>query len=322
MDPVLAELLARKPHVRRQHFVPQFYLRHFVSPKSKKLEVLVCERGQIRTRPATPRSVCYAPYFYGMKAGTADEAAQLTEIMLEDLENQIAPIIRRNIERILSNSPITPQDKWNLAFLMSMLWIRGPAMREMIRTQREAVQKQLIAMTVALKGEQLLDEIDEELGQVSTTEMRKKVIEFATSGDYELHWNNRSHLLMLGKIPNFASVFASCNWCVYISKSPKKFITSDDPVSVVAGEEAYLFGATFYDRTYYFPLTPEICIVAHGHADPQGKSLVRRTLLPGAESDHLILRINSTTATFATSYAYAQSKQSLLDILDATPNEE
>lgn len=319
MDPVLADLLARKPRVRRQHFVPRFYLEYFADPATRKLAVFMCDRGEIRKRPATPRSVCYAPYFYGMKSGDADETAQLTEIMLEDLENQIAPITKRNIARLHGNERVGGRDKWNLAFLMSMLWIRGPVMREMIRKRREEFTKQTASIVMALKGQSFFDEMEEELGSEIPAEAREKVLKTVQGGDYELHWSNREHLLMLGKIPNYASVFASCNWRVFISKCGKSFITSDDPLIVISPEPEGPFGATFYDRTYYFSLTPDICIVAHGAADKRSKPLVRKTLMPGPSSEHLVLRINSTVATYAKSYAYARDRDSLQDIIDATP---
>lgn len=92
LDPDLADALSRKRHVRRQHYVPQFYLRNFADG-SGTLAVMDLDQGELLRKRHSPRSVCYADYFYAEKTGTPDLASQVTELAMEELEDKIAPLI-------------------------------------------------------------------------------------------------------------------------------------------------------------------------------------------------------------------------------------
>lgn len=115
---------------RRQHFVSQFYLRKFVN-SAGELEVLDVPQRKI-LEPRTPKAVCYEEFFYGAATGKLDEVSQQIEKLFQQMEDSIAKQLDPIIAKLLNYSQIDDEEKWLIAFLMSMLWIRGPAMREQI----------------------------------------------------------------------------------------------------------------------------------------------------------------------------------------------
>ncbi len=119
----------------KQHFVPQFYLRRFAN-QSNEIEVLDVEERRILTS-RSPASVSYQDFFYGITTGTPDEMSQQVERLFEVVENEIASELDRIIDDILSNRHVSDRDRWIIALLMSMLWIRGPAMRGQINQMSE-----------------------------------------------------------------------------------------------------------------------------------------------------------------------------------------
>lgn len=161
--------------------------------------------------------------------------------------------------------------------------------------------------------DRLFDKYDQETGTTTTPEMRKKIKKAMTEGDYSLQFNNVSHLRMFNTFKGFANLFHGQDWLIYISKSDKKFTTSDNPITVVVPEKEGFYGPTFLERTHYFPLTPELLIMGRHPAKDFGKKLRRKALFK--QDDFEILKLNLTTADQAVQYAYATERQSVEDLL-------
>jgi len=133
-------------------------------------------------------------------------------------------------------------------------------------------------------------------------------------GKYSLEFNNAQHMMMFENHEGFTNLFCGQDWTVYISKSEKRFVTSDNPVVVVVPERVGFYGPTFLERTHCFALTPEICIEARYPRKETGKKIKRKLLFKGDEMK--VLPLNMILASQAHEYAYATDKQSLEDILE------
>lgn len=298
----------------KQHFVPQFYLRRFVN-SCGLIEVLDIPKRVI-LEPRSPKAVCYERFFYGAKTGEADEVSRQIEQLFQQWEDSIAKRIEPIIDKLLNHSQIDHEEKWTISFLMSMLWIRGPAMRGQVNQMSEQLMKSVNKFKFSHPtADDLLDRFDRETGKATTPEMRERLKQMMIDGDYSLEFNNASHLQMFEKIDRFANLFHGQDWIVYITKSDKKFTTSDNPVTVVFPEKKGWYGPTFLERNHYFPLTPEILIHARYPENFEGKKLRRKTLFEQNDID--ILKLNLTTSNDAIQYAYATERQSFQDILQA-----
>jgi Protein of unknown function (DUF4238) len=298
----------------RQHFVPQFYLKKFVN-SSGFIEVLDISRKTI-LEPRVPKAVCYEKFFYGTTTGELDDVSQQVEKQFQQWEDSLAKQIEPIIAKLLNNSQIDDKEKWVIAFLMSMLWIRGPAMREQINRMSEEVMKHVNKLRFSHPStDSLFDEFDRETGSTTTPEMREKLKRTMTEGDYSLKFNNASHLHMFDSFQGFANLFHAQDWLVYIAKSDKKFTTSDNPITVVVPDKEGFYGPTFLERDHYFPLTPDLLIKGRYPEKDLGKKLRRKTLFK--QDDFDILKLNLTTANHVVQYAYATERQSLEDLLSA-----
>ena len=69
---------------KRQHFVPQFYLRHFLNSRNE-VEVFDCDRRVIGA-PKGTKGICYEDYFYGIRTGEPDEVSQQIEKAFQQME--------------------------------------------------------------------------------------------------------------------------------------------------------------------------------------------------------------------------------------------
>lgn len=293
----------------KQHYVPKFYLRRFTNDKNE-LEVFDAATQTI-LKPVGPKGVAYEDYFYGIRTGKPDEISQQIEKFFQNIENDIGKKFDSLTDKILGNGAFTYDEKWIIALLMSMLWIRGPAMRSIINNMTESFMKQANAVLVNLPSiEQEFDEMDKASGETTSKESREMVKEMIREKKYNLKFDNAFHISMFNNVRNFANLFFGQHWLVFISKCDKKFITTDNPVAVILPKTTGFWGATFLERTHMFPLTPDILIVAR---DPQsGKTFKRKTIFDNEAEK--VINLNVAAGHQVINYAFAKNKKDLEDL--------
>jgi len=308
--------MSKQITIRDQHYVPQFYLKYFTN-NQKELERFDCKNRQILL-PKGPKGVCSEDFYYGVQTGTRDETSQQVEKYFQTLENHISPKIKPIFTKIMNSSEIQPNDKWNIAFLMSMIWIRGPEMREQINKMAGDVIKHTTKFIFSTKPK-LLDELDRKVGWKDSDEkIRKQCRSSILNGDLNVVVDNSQHMLMFNFIDKFANLFYGQDWVVYISKADRTFITTDNPVTVVIPETKGFYGPTFLQRTHYFALTPNICIIAREPHSFGGKKFHRKTLFN--KDCWQIANLNFLLGGYANRYAYSCDKDNFEDILGKIGN--
>lgn len=303
---------------KNQHYVPQFYLRKFVNSEGK-LEILDCElRKCVVAR--TPKSVCNEEYFYSAN-NELDEASQVLEKELQRIETDISRFYDEIVKKILDFKEITPSDKMTISTFLSMQYLRGPYMRKQIKKMDESIIKQITKIRYGSEAiNHDINKLEKEKGETISQKEREDLINFALSGDYRVETNNVGHLNMLGEIEGFRNLFFGKEWLIYISKSSKKFITSDNPVVEIFPDwnGKFFYGPTFLQRTHQFAMTPEILIVAtHPRNSPAVGQIKRKTLFDNAQHNDKILELNFQHPRNATEYAYASDKMFLQEIIDS-----
>ncbi len=300
---------------KNQHFVPQFYLRRFTNQKDL-VEVLdrdsmTCERARGTKR------ICSAEFFYGIETGIQDETSQRVEEWFQKREDFIGNNLDSIIEKVLNNQQIEPLDKWTVALLMSMLWIRGREMREQIHRIEKEATEWMIQTEYSIRPDRLFDEYEKKKGVTISPELRQKLQEMMANNKIEIKPDNRYHLQNLENINDFANLFYFQHWTVFISKVSSKFVTTDNPLAIrFPKAKGLIHGRRFLERAHYFPLTPDIFILAtesHDAPDKPGIRLQRKTLLGG--SDREVLEFNIIMARQAHQYLYAKDKKDLEDMI-------
>jgi hypothetical protein len=297
---------------KKQHFVPQFYLRRFLNGNNV---VEVLDREHMKCiAPKGTKGICYEDYFYGMRTGQPDDVSQRIENDFRQLESEISKRIDLIIPKILTSEQVTDEEKWVVALLMSMVWVRGPVMRNQVNELSKKALKWMNEMRFSiLPAQQIFDKFDKETGKTTTPEEREIIKEMMVSKNYSLDFSNELHLMMFDDIDKYANLFFAQHWTVYISKHQQKFITSDNPLAIVFPKHKGFYPPSFLERIHHFSLTPEICIKTRYSDKDSGKKLKRKTLFRGSEKE--VLELNMIIAGQAHKYVYAKGKQDLEDIL-------
>ena len=303
---------------RKQHFVPKFYLKRFLNLQNE-VEVLDCDRKKI-IAPSGTRGICYEEFFYGAVTGQQDDLSQDIEKDFQQTEYQLAQRLDLIIPKILNSEEITSSEKWTIALLMSMLWIRGPVMREQINTMTEEMMKEINSMHFDSNySDKIFDNFDKSRGETTSPEMREKMRQVFVNKKYNLQFNNATHMRMFSDMDKYANLFHGKDWIIRISKS-KKFVTSDNPLVEIVPKTKVFWGASFLMRRHFLTLSPEINIEARVPHHMIGKKFKRKTLY--SKDDKLILALNMTMSGRAHQYAYATERQTLEEIINESKKQE
>lgn len=304
--------------VKNQHYVPKFYLRKFTN-SDDKLEILDCKRRKV-VIPRSPKNVCNEEYYYGIN-NKLDEASQVLEKEFQRIESGISKIYDNIAKKFINFEQITKDDRILVATFMSLQYLRGPYMRKQIQRINEQMIKQITKLhfdSPHIHG--FFDQYEKEMGEKLTEQQRNEVIEFAQKGEYRVEMGNRAHLYLISKMKEFRNLLFSKEWQVYISKSKKKFITSDNPVIELFPEWTgkFFYGPTFLQRIHQFPMTPDILIITTEPQNPPEIGKIKREILSdNKEHNEKILELNFKHLRNAIAYAYASSSDLLQDIVDS-----
>jgi len=303
-----------KTVTKDQHFVPRFYLRRFTDQRNL-VEVLDLTFMKL-ANPTGVRGLCCEEFFYGMVTGVPDETSQRVEEWFKKREDLIGENLDSIVDKILNNEQIEAWDKWIIALLMSMLWIRGQEMRNQIHRIEKETTKWMIETEISIQPDRFFSEYEQKNGVKISPELRAKMQEMMVKKEFKITPNNAMHLKNLGSINDFAHRFYFQYWTIFISKVSEKFTTTDNPVAVKFPKAKGLYGRTFSERAHYFSLTPDIFIVAtesHDSPEKPGIRLKRKTLFKGSEGK--ILDLNAVMVNQAHQYIYAKSKNDLENLI-------
>ncbi|MGI5870293.1 MAG: DUF4238 domain-containing protein [Kiritimatiellia bacterium] len=303
---------------KNQHYVPQFYLRKFANDEDK-LEILDCERRKV-VASRSPKSVCNEEYYYSAN-NKLDEVSQALEKEFQRIESDISKVYDSIAKKFVNFEQIAESDKMLVATFMSLQYLRGPYMRKQIQRMNEQMIKQITKLHFGSSHiHKFFDQHEKETGEKLTEQQRNEVIEFAQKGEYRVEMGNAAHLHLIGEMEGFRNLLFGKEWQVYISKSSKKFITSDNPVIELFPEWTgkFFYGPTFLQRTHQFSMTPDILIVATDPRNPpEIVKVKRKTLFDNKEHNEKILELNFQHPRNAIAYAYASSSDLLQDIVDS-----
>lgn len=296
----------------KQHFVPQFYLRNFAD-QDKKLHVFNAKERRV-ARPRAASGICYEQFFYATETGKPDEVSQEVEeyfkSRIEDPLSKELPII---IEKIRRGDQISDDNKYTLAIFMNTMWLRNPAMRKWLNDGTEKILRHANTMRYSHPSiDNHLEDLAKSRGLSISREERDELKNKVLDGSYTLNLPNTSHLdFMLdpGHIRGFSNMFFGQHWIVHISKCARKFVTSDNPVTVVIPKTSDFWGVSFLERTHLFPLTPDILIEAVYPNKDAGKKIIRKTHFNGAEKK--IDEINLKIASLANEFIYASRPEEI-----------
>ncbi len=249
-----------KPITTDQHYVPKFYLKRFVNER-KCLKVLDIKNAKLQTTWRAYATLGYEKFYYAVHTGVPDVVSQQIEDFFTQLENGIASRLDGIHKKILQYQPITNEERYVIATLGAMLYLRGKYMREQLKRGNESIFRQMMIRYADHPAFPQSIQATAEANEILTTaqeieECRLMLLE----ADYDVAFDNTSHLFLLGEVQGFANMLYNKPWIAHLAQEQDKFFTSDTPMLEILPEKKHFHGPHFMERTHYLPLSPKMVI--------------------------------------------------------------
>jgi hypothetical protein len=280
---------------KAQHYVPNFYLKGFTDRNGS---LWVYEKSQ-PPRQSKPKHEAHRPdYYTHTDTGERDESI---EDLLEKVESQVAPIIRKltNPQHVL-----TPQNSEYVVVFVSFMFARVPAWREYLNRMAVAVARSIYLKTASDKSkfEQICADFEKKTGEKvgSYEDMRKHILE----GNYTFAQESVAFNLggMMKSACFIMDELAAFDYQVLYAPTGKSFWTSDSPVYTLRPEnrrEASIgMGFGWPGVEVYFSLNKRACLKLK-KGQGSGSFLV---------AEEYVDDINRLTMATATRHLYASER--------------
>jgi len=287
------------PVTERNHYLPQFYLKTFVSGHEPKV-FWVYDKNEKVFRSQTPINTGIQRNFYNLENpdGCIDDT--LEREVFSPVESVSKPVIDR---LLISHARLTEHDIEGLAGFLAFMATRVP------RSLRAA---QEVGEALAVKNARELEKNPNEIkrmlnalqeqGKIDaefSVEETQKILQSADK-DFKFTMNEKPAMLMsLLMTEDVHRQLLEMNWCLCRAPSNSYFICSDSPLVCFVldrdGKAAFGGGYSLPAIEVTFPISPERCLYLNR----------KRTQQYRAVSQDFVKEINRRTAWAAERFIIA-----------------
>lgn len=187
----------------RHHFIPEFLLKQWASPSGELLRYRRDERGKVRRKPASPKSVCFGWDLYETTGFPPEHAQQMETLFMGPLDDRAAKAHALLVDGRLNDLSDEALCDW-ARFVMS-IWFRTPS-------DVEALHEAVISLTDReVSKRELGVEPPAELPPVALKQLQMSVIRNAIDDEQR------------------GSTLINMHWAVVKISPPWEFFISDWP---------------------------------------------------------------------------------------------
>lgn len=248
--------------VKKQHFVPRFYLANFCDADGY---LWTHDSRLEKPRRTLPENTGFETNIYSPEAEEGKRIDYIEET-LSVVESAAAPLI----QKLLRCESIDGKEKADMALFIACMFARSPA-----QLRQNANFFGSIAGRAAMIQ---LDRIAEEQKDNEESEYIFEILK--EKGALELQVDRRVGLMSFLQIEPIARIILKMTWSFEISRH-EEIITSDNPVFWVPSEKIpaspYGFGVGHPQAVIPFPLSPSVMLrIDHGNPRPWAITFIDR----------------------------------------------
>jgi len=258
---------------KRNHYVPRFYLEHFLTPGAKTFFVYYKADG--RVVPQTPIDTAAENYLYTYTKADGSKDDSLETQVFCPVENLAKPVLDR---WRVPGASIEIEDIPRVSPFLSFIHTRVPRQIEIVKELGVFTQVRSIKQ-LAEKPEEIEKFIaylrrqnDPNIPTVS--EMQ----DLCRNVDKHVKLAANTHpavVMSISLSEKINELLLRMNWALCEASGSIKFITCDSPfVSFVPDHDGHaMFGANFMspDIVISFPISPEVCLIIYRNGSPPPK---------------------------------------------------
>lgn len=276
-----------------QHFVPQFYLKHFTPNLKGRIHAYQRDADAL---VGTVRDFCCERGFYSF-VDAEGEVNTTFDDMLQQLETIWADAFRK-LRKAKDPDVLTDEEHYEIALFLAFQQVRSRRFREHLKRFYDASGKMILRFH-ARDQEVLKRTFDE--AQIDVSEIGIDGIqEFIMNDEYtleypEVYWLVESMELALELVPAYTT--KAC-WQYACLTAPQVLITSDNPIAILRPPNLPQFwGVGIANGVICLPLSPDAALILHDNEE-----LVDQTKVL---SEQQVNTINNNLMFYAHRYVFS-----------------
>lgn len=239
---------------KKQHFVPQSYLKHFTNSDGF-LHIYDLVSDQFRVQ--TPGSTGYSNNFYTVEIdGNKDYSIEkMLAVNVDSLYNPI-------VSKIANREVLTHEDKINLATFLTFQHLRTPAQRKNYDKMVETFYKKSSKIIFQMK------KVHNQLEHYSSEDL-ESLEDILENEKFQVNVPKEQSLgFMLKFSEEMIQMLTNHNFVIIEASNKSEFITSDNPYCMVKEKwTAPYEGYGIINTTKIFPITPKHLLVLKDPGD-------------------------------------------------------
>src|SRR5262245_37817986 len=271
------------------HYVSQFYLRNFGISQKPAYVWSYIRNGSPKEKAI--KSVASFDDLYTLTNAPPEIDPRALDKAISDVENDAAPIIKQLITTKDVNMPDTERER--LAIFLSLLATRTPFSAEKLKAGNLNWQSKI--MELKARNDTIFNAMVSRLPEsereeaIKSREIFKNAREHFTI-EYEDEEVARQFFLgvSLETMNGVAEIMLSKSWVILESDSSRVFVTSDNPIVLVAPDDyPPAMGLGFLQANILFPISPDRCLCMYNKALKRDLVKINREQV-GIVNQHII----------------------------------
>ncbi len=233
---------------RRQHYVPESYLRAFLGPDGKVRVIDLMEGREYRT---SPDNAAVESGYYDIKTEIGTLSA---ESWLARIESRAGPVIRKLTDDPSTITTLPDEEEMRLARFLAALRFRGPWFRKL----SGSLDRQVVGFSKKIAKGYLFNTEAADKAEAIWDEWSKKPDEWWLASEEPVQ-QAQTTAGLLSEVQGFANLLRAMPWRAGLTSEP--IYASDNPVSGFVGRPRFPHtGPAFADLNYFVPMSPTVLL--------------------------------------------------------------
>ena len=242
---------------RKQHYVPQTYLRRFTVPNQKLQKVFTLHKDKNKIFLTSIRDTAAERHFYTMQSSDdkykwENAYAEVLEPILDDV---LTSIIKQSSSVLLRNNSSILNDELKLKLSISII-------SQLLRGKHSRDYQQILYAKFAPSIVQKLRKLD-----VQVDNSKERIISDFLEGSKYFNDVSFDVTFSQDSIEKYVNILLRKNFLIYRITGEAEFITSDNPVMLmnsISLEVKPFSNGLLDDRTVvFFPISPKLLVAIY-----------------------------------------------------------
>jgi hypothetical protein len=214
---------------KRHHYIPVFYLNGFINSTGTMWVYDKEDKGMFES---TPDGIAYEKHYFTVKTEDGKKDSEIIENYVATLESEFSKVL----SKILTNKPLSNEDKTNFAWFVASMMTRTPNFRNNIqKATSEMIQHVTLFMASHKKNfEQMVKRYEKDTGnkiEMPVEEFRQSILD---TEKYTIGVDSQYAMgVAFKQMEKLVEIFFNMKWAYLKAIDGYKFFTGDNPLSYV-----------------------------------------------------------------------------------------